>query len=77
MQWLIYVNEVHSSNISKVCRNIEIRDSTVQYYKTQNIDVYFKEIELDNQKMYIIYRLSDNKVLKSIEYTKPNLTQFF
>lgn len=63
-------NEVHRSNMSKTCESQEEAEQTIAYYKTEkNTDCYFKE---ENGK-FLVYRTSDNKTIKSINYSPADL----
>ena len=62
--------EVQSSNMSKLLKNEDIKD-TEEFYNSKGVDVYFKQY-LD-APVWRCYRSSDNKVLKNINYKKPNL----
>ena len=42
--------------------------------KEQGEECYFKKIE---EGRYIVYRKRDNKVMKSVNYFRPNLKKFF
>ncbi len=62
--------EVHRSNMSKACKTIAEAEATIVHYKMQNdVDAYYKEIE----GLYLVYRTSDHKTLKSINYSPANL----
>jgi len=64
--------EVQRSNMSKSCKTKEDAKDTVAYYEdVYKMDCYFKEV---NGK-YLVYRTSDNKTLKSINYSRANLAQ--
>jgi predicted HAD superfamily Cof-like phosphohydrolase len=65
---------VHESNMSKVCRNREVAEKTVEWYKQQfaeNKQPYdspaMRPDQVDKEK-YVVYNESTGKVLKSIEY---------
>ncbi|CAN5274309.1 hypothetical protein BH23BAC1_BH23BAC1_49370 [soil metagenome] len=63
-------NEVHRSNMSKACQTKEEAEETIKFFKEQqNVDSYFTERE----NFYLVYRKSDNKTLKSINYSPANL----
>ena len=71
--WKAYA-EVQASNMSKSCATIEEADETV----------FKRALEKDHpchwEKVgdrYVVYRSSDNKVMKSVDYFAPDLTQFF
>jgi predicted HAD superfamily Cof-like phosphohydrolase len=61
--------EVQRSNMSKVCRSEEEAKATVNHFITQNQDAYFERKE----DVYLVYRKSDNKTLKSINYSEVDL----
>lgn len=65
-------NEVNDSNMTKFCKTREEADLTIEKYKKEGIDTYSKLVVLEDNKYFIIYRSTDNKVLKSINYVKPN-----
>ncbi|GAB4330582.1 MAG: nucleoside triphosphate pyrophosphohydrolase family protein [Flammeovirgaceae bacterium] len=63
-------DEVHRSNMSKVCKTLEEAEKTVIHYQTQKgMDGIIER----KGKEYLVYRKSDNKVLKSINYSPANL----
>jgi predicted HAD superfamily Cof-like phosphohydrolase len=63
--------EVHRSNMSKSCSTEEEAAETVSRLKTNyaNVDFYYEQVK----GRFIVYRLSDNKVMKSYLYSKPDL----
>lgn len=62
--------EVQRSNLSKRCANLEEAEATVAYYeKERNTPAYFKA----TPEGYLVFRLSDHKTLKSINYAPPQL----
>ena len=66
--------EVQASNMSKICQTEEEATQTIMVRsKEQGEECHYREI---NGK-YVVYRSSDNKVMKSINYFRPDLTQFF
>jgi predicted HAD superfamily Cof-like phosphohydrolase len=66
--------EVQASNMSKICQTKEEAEQTVELRSQQQLQAcHYKEI---NGK-YVVYRTSDNKVMKSINYFKPDLRKFF
>lgn len=66
-------NEVHRSNISKACDTEKECLETINFYKEKKgTEAYFEKV--DNK--WIIYRKSDNKVLKSINYSSANINEF-
>lgn len=64
-------DNVHQSNMSKICISYEEADDTLKHYKNQGIEVYSEKLEGDT---YVIKRKVDNKVLKSINYSPAKLT---
>jgi len=63
-------DEVHRSNMSKACKTIEEAEATVAHYKaTAATDAYYKEID----GLYLVYRIADEKTLKSINYSPANI----
>jgi predicted HAD superfamily Cof-like phosphohydrolase len=62
--------EVQRSNMSKACSSEEEARQTVDYYfKKDGTDCYYKE----EDGKFLIYRRSDNKTIKSINYSPANL----
>lgn len=67
--------EVQGSNMSKICNSLEEAEETVKVRsKEQGEPCHYLS---DGNGKYIVYRSSDNKVMKSINYYRPNLKQFF
>lgn len=63
-------DEVHRSNMSKACKTAEEAELTREHYrKTAGTDSYHQEAD----GLFMVYRSSDNKTLKSINYSKANL----
>jgi predicted HAD superfamily Cof-like phosphohydrolase len=63
-------NEVQRSNMSKACSSEEEAIDTLNHYKQKDgTEGYYKKVN----DMYIVYRVGDNKVLKSINYSPANL----
>lgn len=63
-------NEVQRSNMSKACESEREATETISYYR------YKDETEAMCKKVgdkWVVYRISDNKVLKSINYSPANL----
>lgn len=63
-------NEVQRSNISKACSSYEEAEATVAHYAQK--DGTAAEIMQDGNK-FLVYRILDNKVLKSIGYSPADL----
>ena len=67
--------EVQASNMSKACTSEEEALDTVSLRsKEQGEACHFEEIAPGR---FIVYRSRDKKVMKSINYFRPDLTQFF
>lgn len=63
-------DEVHRSNMSKACKNVEEAEKTIAHYKnTADTDSYHKEID----GLFLVYRTADDKTLKSINYSPAAL----
>ena len=72
--WPAY-QEVQASNMSKACKTEEEAIQTVsQRSKEQGEACHFEKIK---EGRYIVYRSRDKKVMKSINYFRPNLNKFF
>ena len=72
--WPAY-QEVQASNMSKACKTEEEAIQTVsQRSEEQGEACHFEKVA---EGRYIVYRTRDRKVMKSINYFKPNLKQFF
>lgn len=62
--------EIHRSNLSKTCSSIEEAEATVLDVKEKlGCECYIEPVG----QYFIVKRKSDNKVMKSINYFKPNL----
>ena len=65
-------DEVHRSNMSKACKSTEEAENTVAHYsKTENTECYYTKVD----DLYLVYRKSDNKTLKSVNYSAAQLNQ--
>lgn len=63
-------NEVQRSNMSKACKTREEAEATVKHYKeNKGTESYIKE----KDGLYLVYRSSDHKTLKSINYSPADL----
>ena len=72
--WPAY-QEVQASNMSKACSTEEEAIQSVsQRAKEQGEACHFEKVA---EGRYIVYRTRDRKVMKSINYFRPNLKQFF
>ena len=65
--------EVHRSNMSKTCKNIEEALATQEYYlREKNTESFLVE----KNGEYLVLRSSDKKVLKSINYSAADVEAF-
>jgi hypothetical protein len=72
--WGAY-QEVQASNMSKACSSEEEAILTVsKRSEEQGEACHYEKIA---EGRYIVYRTRDRKVMKSINYFRPDLTQFF
>ena len=63
-------DEVQRSNMSKVCETRDIAEKTLTHYReNKNTEGYIVE----RGKEFLVYRKSDNKVLKSVNYSPADL----
>ena len=72
--WPAY-NEVQASNMSKACQTEEEAIQTVSKRSEEQGEACHFEKVADGR--YIVYRTRDRKVMKSINYFRPNLKKFF
>jgi len=71
--WPAY-QEVQASNMSKSCKTEEeARETVAVRSKEKNHECHYEKVG----DRWVVYRSSDNKVMKSINYFKPDLKQFF
>lgn len=62
--------EVQRSNMSKACENEEEAKQTVEHYKKKkDTDAYYEQ----RDGKWLVYRVGDNKTLKSINYSPADL----
>ena len=66
--------EVQASNLSKVCKTEEEAKETVEVRSEQQGEPCHYEKVGEN---FIVYRSRDKKVMKSINYFRPDLSKFF
>jgi NTP pyrophosphatase (non-canonical NTP hydrolase) len=67
--------EVQASNMSKLCKDIEEARETVKVRSKSHGPCYMQYNQ--EKKYWTVYRESDDKVMKSVNYFAPNLKQFF
>ena len=71
--WKAY-QEVQASNMSKSCATeAEAQETATVRSREKNHNCHYEKVG----DRWVVYRSSDNKVMKSINYFKPDLTQFF
>ena len=71
--WEAY-QEVQASNMSKACKTEEEAIETSKSEAARiGEETHYEQVG----EYWIVYRTRDRKVLKSINYFRPNLTQFF
>lgn len=66
--------EVQASNMSKSCSTEEEARQTVEKRSLEQGEPCHYE---EKDDYYVVYRTRDKKVMKSINYFRPDLTQFF
>ena len=71
--WPAY-QEVQASNLSKACSSEEEAQETVRVRsEEQKEPCHYEKVG----KYYIVYRTRDRKVMKNINYFRPDLSKFF
>lgn len=66
--------EIQASNMSKSCSTEEEAKQTVEIRsKEQGEECHYEKVG----NKYVVYRTRDRKVMKAINYFKPNLHKFF
>ena len=71
--WPAY-QEVQASNLSKACISEEEAQETVRVRSAEQEEpCHYEQVG----KYFIVYRTRDRKVMKNINYFRPDLTQFF
>ena len=71
--WPAY-QEVQASNLSKACTTEEEAQATVETRsKEQGEPCHYEKVG----SYYIVYRTRDKKVMKNINYFRPDLSKFF
>jgi predicted HAD superfamily Cof-like phosphohydrolase len=65
--------EVQASNMSKACKTEEEAQQTIELRSQEQLEPCHSEKQGD---YWVVYRTRDRKVMKSINYFKPNLKQF-
>jgi predicted HAD superfamily Cof-like phosphohydrolase len=67
---------IHKSNMSKLCSNEEEAKQTVKLYGEKEIKANYKKSDVIEGK-WIVYNEDTGKILKSINYTKPDLSKYY
>lgn len=63
--------EVQRSNMSKACSTEDEAKATVEFYRNKdNTECFYKE----EGGKWLVYRKSDNKTIKSVNYSPANLS---
>ena len=71
--WPAY-QEVQSSNLSKACISEEEAQETVRVRSAEQKEpCHYEQVG----KYYIVYRTRDKKVMKNVNYFRPDLSKFF
>jgi hypothetical protein len=71
--WPAY-QEVQASNLSKACISEEEAQETVRVRSAEQKEpCHYEQVG----KYYIVYRTRDRKVMKNINYFRPDLSKFF
>jgi len=71
--WPAY-QEVQASNLSKACTSEEEAQETVRVRSAEQKEpCHYEQVG----KYFIVYRTRDRKVMKNINYFRPDLKQFF
>ena len=65
--------EVQASNMSKSCATLEEAEETIAVRSEQHGPCHTEQVG----DRWVVYRTSDDKVMKSVNYFAPNLKQFF
>ncbi len=66
------VEKVHLSNMSKTCKTQLEAEQTIEHVSKTEGECYYKQVG----EYWIVYRMKDNKVMKSVNYKKPDLSEF-
>lgn len=64
--------DVHESNLTKACATIHEVSKTQKHYEKLGVDTDF----FLHRGVYIVYRVSDDKTLKSVDYQPVNLSKY-
>lgn len=65
-------DEVQRSNMSKACKSMEEAEATIKYYQEEKgVDCFYEQ----QGELYLVYRTSDRKTLKSVYYSPASLKE--
>lgn len=67
--------EVHRSNMTKLCDNMEDAKESIEFYKNQG--EYKSPIIKQKDEYFVIYDVDRAKILKNHKWETPKLAQFF
>ena len=67
--------EVHRSNMTKVCSNMDDANESVKIYEKEGR--YKKPSIKTKGKYFVVYDAETSKILKNYKWENPNLKQFF
>jgi len=65
-------DEVHRSNMSKACESLEQGQISQEKYEKEGVETTLEEVN----GRTVVYRASDHKILKGVNYSPPNLGPF-
>lgn len=69
-------NEIHRSNMTKICASKEEAEETLKHhYKRKNEEGYITNKSVGGKDFFICRRKGDGKIIKSINYSEPNLLE--
>lgn len=64
---------IHASNMTKVCKSVEHAEETIKSLQDVGTNAYFQQVG----EYFIVKRKSDDKVMKALGYSIPNLRKVF
>ena len=64
-------DEVHRSNMSKACKTEDEANDTVNHYLNKGVEADYEE----SNGVWLVYRTSDRKTLKSINYLPAKIAE--
>lgn len=67
-------NEIHRSNMTKLCSSKEEAAETLKsHYERKKEEGYVQEMNVNGKLFFACRRTKDKKIIKSINYSQPNL----